>query len=214
MFDLSFRPNDFFHFADHKQKSGAKILGELRRSAAVEGVRTTYYPPELVGRKFHSYLRQKEGRKHPWLMGGEYLPELFEDEVEICRIVLKSSTMDVISFRAQQADKKLEFRVVDEYGDSEYQLPIPTSNTALTMGELITNLNECVELSADSGLENEYGGRGLVRPWLFQQFENEESLDEASDFVTVHSVFYPQLEDYYEEAKKTWYQEMLELRER
>jgi len=71
-------------------------------------------------------------------------------------------------------------------------------------------LDSCIEVSTHTGEESEYGGGGLVRPWLFQQFEYGDSAEEASNFVTVHSVFYPDIEEYYEHQKLIWFQEMKE----
>ncbi len=93
---------------------------------------------------------------------------------------------------------------MDEYDDYEYGLKYETSSQPLTMGQVIENLDTCTQNYGDTGEENDYGGGGLIRPWLFQQFEHGEEPEEISDFVTVHSVFYPHLEDYYENQKLIW----------
>src|SRR5262245_37315037 len=46
--------------------------------------------------------RQALGRIHPSFMGGEYLPDLEDYEVEIARVSLASTTADVISIRARR----------------------------------------------------------------------------------------------------------------
>jgi hypothetical protein len=49
-------------------------------------------------------------------MGGEYLPDLKQDEVEIARITIASTTQDVTSVFARRGKHRIYYRVVDEYG--------------------------------------------------------------------------------------------------
>ena len=200
--DLNFRPDDYFLDLLFEEQAGTKIFGEVRRLAALRKVKSNYYPPELVGRKFHSYLKNNEGRKHPWLMGGEDLPDLYDNEIEIGRVVLRSSTLDVISLRVQKVDSIFHFRIVDEHEINDYQLPHKMSNRPLNMLEVIENLDMC--LSSQTINEEQ----GIIRPWFLEQLKNGNSFDEASKFITVHSVFYPNLENYYEEMKVDWYQQI------
>jgi hypothetical protein len=44
-------------------------------------------------------LRQATGAIHPWLMGGEYLPDRQDNEVEIARITIAFTTRDVTCVR-------------------------------------------------------------------------------------------------------------------
>ena len=44
-------------------------------------------------------------------MGGEYLPDLLPNEVEIARVVLKSTTMDVQSIRARRTKHRIIYRI-------------------------------------------------------------------------------------------------------
>ena len=99
-------------------------------------------------------LRIAQGALHPWMMGGEYLPSLIENEVEICRVVLKSTTMDVFSMRAQKQGELIKYRVVDEYGEVDYLLPINESKIPLSMKDLIENLDLCKETLKDTGEEH------------------------------------------------------------
>ena len=95
---------------------------------------------------------------------------------------LKSTTMDVYSMRARITDKGLFYRVVDEYGDYDFILPITESSDPLTMKQVIQNLDFCKEVFKGSGAVNDYGGGGMVRPWLFQQFEFGESRERNIKF--------------------------------
>jgi hypothetical protein len=207
-FDFNFRPVSYFHNLNLEEKLESKIKGQIRGQLVSKNIHDGFVPPQLLNSEISDPLRMAQGALHPWMMGGEYLPSLLENEVEICRVVLKSTTMDVFSLRAQQHSELLKYRVVDEYGEADYLLPITESKTPLSMEDLIKNLNLCKEIHRDTGEENTYGGGGLVRSWVFQQFEFGDSEQEASNFVTVHSAFYKEIEDYYEEQKLIWYQEM------
>ena len=77
------------------------------------------------------------------------------------------------------------------------------------MKQVIENLDFCKEVFKGSGAVNDYGGGGMVRPWLFQQFEFGESREDISDFITIESAFYPELEEYYEYKKLVWIDEMI-----
>ena len=93
------------------------------------------------------WLRQHElsvedrtmiGRLHPSFMGGEYLPRLKQDETEIARISIESTTGDVQAVYARWTGKRYVYRVVDEYqGDTLTRPTVRTSLRPLTMGELI-----------------------------------------------------------------------------
>jgi hypothetical protein len=208
--NFSYKPDSYFEDLKLEQKLGSKIKGQIRGNIVSSNIRDGEVPPELLKSELGESLKFAQGQIHPWMMGGEYLPDLKMSQVEICRIVLKSTTMDVFSIRAQKIEQKLHYSVADEYGDNEYHLPQVSSLEPLTMGELIKNLDSCIEVLTHTGEESEYGGGGLVRPWLFQQFEYGDSAEEASNFVTVHSVFYPDIGEYYEYQKLVWFQEMKE----
>jgi hypothetical protein len=82
-----------------------------------------------------------------FLMGGEYLPELRVNEVEIARIIKKSTTLDVVSIRARQTKNRIVYKIVDEYPEYEpnYFLAKETSVKPLTLSELIEMIDSAVE---------------------------------------------------------------------
>jgi hypothetical protein len=203
-YDLDFRPKGYWGPQELEMFIGARVKGELRRQQAISDLKENHADEDIIAESLREEHRSAVGVVHPWLMGGEYLPDLHEGEVEICRTVLKSVTMDVTSVRAGHDDNKIVYRVVDEYGDYEYGLKYKTSSQPLTMGQLIENIDTCTLKDRDTGEENDYGGGGLIRPSLFQQFEFGEEPEKISDFVTIHSAFYPHLEDYYENQKLIW----------
>jgi hypothetical protein len=73
-------------------------------------------------------------------MGGEYLPDYGNCEVEIARIELKSTNYDVISLRACPSGSHIKYSLVDEY-ETEYSLPQQTSSQPFSLLELIRFLD-------------------------------------------------------------------------
>jgi len=77
---------------------------------------------------------------HPMFMGGNYLPNMDEGEVEIARIEIASTTNDVTCLFAKMENGKIKLRVVDEYGGDTLNNP-----TEVVIDEPMT-LNEMTEL--------------------------------------------------------------------
>ncbi len=79
----------------------ARIKGAERRSVArLVGIENV--PFEVAAGSLEHADREAAGAFHPALMGGEYLPDLGSNEVEIARFELQSVTFDVISLRARR----------------------------------------------------------------------------------------------------------------
>ena len=72
-------------------------------------------PPVLLQSGLPDPLRRYFGSLHPSGMGGEYLPDLAAQEVEIARITIASTTQDVTCVYARQAGDAIPLRVADEY---------------------------------------------------------------------------------------------------
>jgi hypothetical protein len=92
-------------------------------------------------------------------MGGEYLPNRHQQEVEIARIAIQSTTGDVTSVYARPVGKRIAYRIVDEYeGSTLSGRSERTSNKPLTMGQLMDfflcawDLCECLTCNFDSDL--------------------------------------------------------------
>ena len=209
-FDMNFAPKSYFEDLTLEEKLESKIKGQIRSEFVQNNIRIKPINPKVFQSELDQDMKSAQSSVHPWMMGGEYLPDLYENETEICRIVLRSTTMDVTSMRVQLIDNKLIYRIVDEYEEYnlEFKLPISSSTAPLTMGQIIENINNCDKVDTATGETNHFGGEGLVRPWVYQQFESGDALEEAVSFVTVHSAFYSELEKYYEDQKTLWYREM------
>ncbi len=139
--------------------------------------------------------RAAAGAVHPWLMGGEYLPDLLSDEVEIARVTLKSTTLDVISIRARRIKDQIVDRIVDEYmeeGDDRFSIKPETSTAPLSLEQVIRVIEE--NDLVDGPREGNYEGGTYCGP------------DEIFDFCTVSSAFYPELARRFDEANEEWRQ--------
>jgi hypothetical protein len=146
----------------------------------------------MTKEKLSDTERSTIGRLHPVFMGGEYLPDYKNNEVEIARISLKSSTGDVISVRALQREFVIRYQVVDEYG-TRFKIQPEKTVEPISMGELIGLIDAA---------EAEGGRKGLTN--IFRDFNLDKDPMELLDFVTVTSEFYPDLERWYRDEAKEW----------
>jgi hypothetical protein len=127
-------------------------------------------------------------------MGGEYLPDFLDGEVEIARVTLASTTMDVTSIRARIVDGGYEYRVVDEYEEereTEFDVQPKSSDEPLTLGQVIDIIDTSELVS---------GPRDM-------NFQGGATAEEIFNFATVTSVYYPDLETYFDTADEKWLEE-------
>jgi hypothetical protein len=205
--DLTFRPRAYFLPQELDNVTHlAHIAGHARRELARDllAAGRDDLPPEMLAELLDDVTRIAFGKIHPMCMGGEYLPPLNPDEIEIARISLDSVTADQISVRAQKRDDHIEYRIVDEYGDcsyTEYVCQPQTSRHPLTLGNLIA----MIESACD---------RGVVFNHIVGNIEcgGEHPL-ELENFVTVSSEFYWQLDVYYQSRIESFFDQYRELDE-
>jgi hypothetical protein len=138
--DLRYRPRTYFR----PQKLEAYILSKVKGAVLRKKLRA------LFDEGRHADVRQladdlafsASDRKalealHPMYMGGNYLPDAEDGEVEIARISTRSTTFDVTSVYARTEDGTIHYRVVDEYGGNTLQGPSETQTTEpMTLGEI------------------------------------------------------------------------------
>jgi hypothetical protein len=138
------------------------------------------------------------GKIHPSFMGGEYLPDYEEGEVEIARIELESTTADVISIRVKKEGERIAYLIVDEY-ETEFNILPTHSDKPLTLSELVRLIDGAME----------EGSLGLYYTQMnYEEGERSiEWLDQMRHFTRVESVFYPQLNLHYEKLLDLWYEE-------
>ena len=176
-----FRPDYWAPPSDPITAITRNVKGQLRRHMIADIVsgRAADRAPNETARQLlsevHTDLLSDEledpnmlGPLHPWWMGGEYLPPYLPGEIEIARIVLQSTTMDVSSVRARPADGQIQYRVVDEYPDiGPFVLLEPTvSERPLTFGEIVTLIDS---------IKPNPNAFGHVREWLKSQSGRPDS---------------------------------------
>jgi hypothetical protein len=169
--DINYRPKSYFG----PQKLEAYLISQVKSAVvrAKKGVMTSCRA--FLGKEgvLKPYLKALESI-HPMFMGGNYLPETEEGEVEIARIEIASTTFDVTSLFAKFENGLIHYRVVDEYeGDTLTGPSEMTSDKPLTLGEM-----------ADFFL----GAWSLVDV-LEMNFEGD--VESALGFFTAKSQFYP-----------------------
>ena len=195
-FDLNFRPETYWpEFDDYHAIAAARVKGALRRQAAGRLADEGLYDPLICAENLPEEHRIAVGRVHPMFMGGEYLPDLLPNEVEIARATLKSTTMDVISVRARPTRQRIIYRIVDEYYDENlftYHLIQKTSIRPLTIRQLIALIDNAQENGGLSSCARQYN------------HECSEDAEGLYDFATITSDFYPALQAWYDQSNLEW----------
>ncbi len=138
--DLQYRPSTYFWAREHGIPLISDIKGAERRKlyeGALQAGLADEVDPSLLQHALTSGQRQTQGRMHPAFMGGEYLPDTAQGEVEIARITIASTTQDVTCVYARQVGRRIHYRVVDEYnGDTLQGRDHRTSLKPLTLRQL------------------------------------------------------------------------------
>jgi len=205
-FDLSYRPDTYWPESLDREQLLARIQGEARRDI----VRRTLdegdisdLDPVLAAEELDEENRRGWGLIHPALMGGEYLPSLGAEDVEIARISLASVTSDQISIRASNTGGQIRYSVCDEY-ETEYNLAFTHSEHPLRLGEL-------VKLIDGSGHPEEREGGGLLVCHWEHMLESYSDLEYCTAFAWIESAWYPELAAYYEQVASEWQEQKRRL---
>jgi hypothetical protein len=213
-YNMQFRPPDYFDISDLDNRLLSPIKGEKRRQIVrkllegntpedldhLDGRTLKMLRDSLFDEDLSEQEREAIGMMHPMFMGGEFLPSSGEDEVEIARVSLESTTADVISIRARSEGQKILYRIVDEY-ESEFRFEPRKSDLPLTMGELITLIDQTE--TTDYAGEDDYGN-GLTDSFRNMNLTDGQDSTDLIDFVTVSSEFYPTLQGYYRDRAIEW----------
>lgn len=178
--DLASRPDTYFRPQTLEKHLLSKVKGAVvrkRLQALFAEGRHAEVHELLTTEALSANDRKALEAYHPMFMGGNYLPDTEDGEVEIARISIKSSTFDVTCVYARPDEGVIHYRVVDEYGGDTMQGPDEAqTDKPLALGEL-----------ADF----------FLRAWplidvLEMNFEGDE--DGAMDFFSADSVFYPEFD--------------------
>lgn len=195
-FDLDFRPKSYWGPQSLASYFGSHITGELRRQAAKNEAASGSHLAVPTEPTLDSTARSIQGSIHLWLMGGEYLPPLRPDEVEIARVTLRSVTMDVFSIRALRSGERIYFRLVDEYMEQEpperFVVEPRWAKIPLSMRQVITIIDE----------------NGLIDDYRDLNFDGSNA-DEIFNFATASSEFYPELAAYFDHQNEKWLEDQI-----
>ena len=188
--DLSFRPSSRLFPLTAEKLLLSRVKGTQRReslTAAIEQDRLSDLDPFFTQTSLSAEDRRARAAIHPSFMGGEYLPDFEEGELEVARLSLRSVTADVISIRLRRTEDGFVYRIVDEYMDQD-----PNGL-----------LDEPTTIVVEQPLTMKDFGAFVVQVSRMDHWcdpESHETEEEAQDFVVATSEFYPEFGDYIAEA--------------
>jgi hypothetical protein len=201
-YDMDYRPESYWGCS---QEGFTNIKGEVRRKVLFDAIETcdvAVLSGSLLSDELSDRERRYVGSLHPMFMGGEYLPGYRTNELEIARASLESVTWDVVSIRARLLDNgRIAYRVEDEYETKFSWLPA-TSAQPLTMGELISLIDSVGREGEPDAVP---GLTSYFRDYNYRYDNTLESLETYVHFVHVSSLYYHELQRWYEEEAYEWY---------
>ena len=175
--DLDYRPDTYFRPRKLERYLLSKVKGAVLRKnlqALFDAGRHAEVRNLLTTERLSAADRKALESFHPMFMGGNYLPDTEDGEVEIARISIKSTTYDVTCVYARPDGGAIQYRVVDEYGGETLQGTTETrTDKPMTLGEF-----------ADFFL-----GAWPLIDVLEMNFENDRAA--SLDFFSAESEFYP-----------------------
>ena len=127
---------DYFHTTSDEIACLLRIKGNYRREFVGKAIKSDgldSVPHAWAEHEISETLKAMLQRQHPRARGGEDLPDLNENEVEIARFTLVDSVHgEVTSLRAQKVlESRINYRMVDEY-ETDIKIPYKFSSTPLT----------------------------------------------------------------------------------
>jgi len=196
--DYKWRPGSYFWAQEKGIMLPSDIKGAARRGIYQDALADGHadaLEPQFLQHALSHQERSSFGSLHPWMMGGEYLPNRKTSEVEIARITIASTTSDVTCVYAKRVGKRIHYRVVDEYeGMTLSEKTTRTSLRPLTLKELLDffmqawNLLEVLDMNFS---------------------EHDYLRDEVHGFITgASSSFYSQFGEAITATVDTWLDEV------
>ncbi len=184
--DLGFTPRSYFRPQALDRFLATKVKNEVlrRRLEAMFDAGQYAKARELLGNAGVTTEDQRAFEHlHPRFMGGNYLPDRDEGEVEIARIAIDSTTCDVTCIYARTKKGRIRYRVVDEYGgDTLTGTTRAATDRPMTLGEL---------------------GRFFLSAWPLLdvlEMNYEGDLEGQLGFFHASSEFYPEFDRYCREC--------------
>ncbi|WP_298128233.1 hypothetical protein [Brevundimonas sp.] len=191
--DLAFRPSTYLTPMSIGQHALRTVKGAERRhliasSMASEGapIPDGWLEPSLPLDDVRIL-----GSHHPSLLGGEFLPNRTQREVEIARITLDSTTQDVVSVYASQGRHRIRYRLVDEYGGGTLKGASQRSSIK--------------PLSLAALAQFVFGGWDLALVLTLNFSGRNDTLEDALAFVEAESAYYDQFSTLVAKAIEAWW---------
>ena len=179
--DLNYHPETYFRPQKLERYLLSKVKGAVLRKklqALFDAGRHAEVRTLLTAEGISAADRKALESVHPMFMGGNYLPDTEDGEVEIARISIESTTRDVTCVYARPDAGAIRYRVVDEYGGATLQGTTQArTDKPMTLGEF-----------ADFFL-----GAWPLIDVLEMNFEGD--LDASLDFFCAESEFYPDFDE-------------------
>lgn len=175
--DLEYRPKTYFRPEKLEKYLLSNVKGAVLRKelqALFDAGRHAEVRTLLTGEGISPADRKALESFHPMFMGGNYLPDTEDGEVEIARISIKSTTYDVTCVYARPDSGAIHFRVVDEYGGETLQ------GTTEARTDKPMSLSEFADF---------FLGAWPLIDVLEMNFENDRAA--SLDFFSAESEFYP-----------------------
>jgi hypothetical protein len=142
--------------------------------------------------------RAMAGMFSPGGLGGEYLPSYADGEVEIARVVIASTTTDVVSIRAREIDGWIAYSIADEY-QFEYELSQWFSRKPISFGEFLCLLNDSC-----SRQHPDFIGGLVLGAANFGYINSTGERTKYFRFALVESEFYPEIGSWIDELWEDW----------
>ncbi len=140
--DTSYAPTTYFWAYDSNITLSSDIKGAERKKLYEKLIQSNQHElaEAIIDSPTLSHSeRESFGRIHPNFLGGEFLPNRDDGEVEIARITIASTTQDVTSVYARRGKSRIYYRVVDEYGGSTLNESTWTSTKPISLRSLTKN---------------------------------------------------------------------------
>ena len=176
-FDLGFRPTTYFSPKNLTRHQILQIKDELVRRHLLDLYESADFDQIDEVLKSHQQNGDQYGAIHPAFMGGQYLPDLGKNEMEIARLMIRSVTYDITALYARFENGRVYYRMADEYeGETLVEPTRLVADKPLSLGEMrgfflsSYSLIECLE---------------------WNNFFWENGRTEALDFFEASSDFYP-----------------------